>query len=273
MKNPITIETFGPVTRYKLYASIAGKQLMPTSCYLVNETLIDTCHSHAGRIIKRLVQQLTIEQVVLTHYHEDHSGNSALIKSIKKVPVYGHPLTARKLKKGFGIHPYQHIMWGKSQPVKLLPVTGPIACGNLVMEPIHTPGHSFDHLAYYVAEEGWLFSGDLFLSSRIRYFRSDEDITETIASLKKALALDFDVLFCTHNPKPVGGKLKLKQKLNFLEDLCGEIGNLVMKGVEQGRIIKYYRKSETRGVKMFTLGDVSYENMIRSTLKYFAEKV
>lgn len=240
---------------------------MQTSCYLVDETLIDSCHSHAGRIVKQLVQRLTIAQVVLTHYHEDHSGNAALVGSVKKIPVYGHPLTGLKLKKGFGIHPYQHIIWGKSQPLNLVSISGPMACGNLTLEPIHTPGHSPDHLVYYVAKEGWLFSGDLFLSSRIRYFRSDEDIAKTISSLKKALELDFDALFCTHNPKPVGGKEKLRLKLNFLEDLYGEIGRMVMKGVDPGQIIKYFKRSEARGVKLFTLGDVSYENMIRSTLK------
>jgi glyoxylase-like metal-dependent hydrolase (beta-lactamase superfamily II) len=265
----LTKDTFGPVTRFEISTSIIGNPIMSTSCYLINRTLIDTGQAHARKTVHRLVQQLNIDQVVLTHYHEDHSGNAATIKKIKQIPIYGHPLTAHKLKKGFGIRPYQYLMWGKSKPAELLPIPRNIECGNIALEAIHTPGHSFDHLSFYVAKEGWLFSGDLFLSSRIRYFRSDEDIADTISSLKKVLLLDFDSLFCAHNPKPVRGKLALKAKLDFMENLYGEIDNMVSKGLDHSRIIKHFKKSEAQGIKMLTFGDVSYENLIRSILKNF----
>lgn len=127
----------------------------------------------------------------------------------------------------------------------------------------------YGDLTRLFTKEGWLFSGDLFLSSHIRYFRSDEDFADTISSLKRVLLLDFDSLFCAHNPIPVQGKRVLKGKLDFLEDLYGEISKMVSKGLDQSRIIKHFKKSESYGVKMFTLGDVSYENLIRSILKNF----
>ena len=269
----LTIETFGPVKRFELSASMFGNPIMPTSCYFVDGILIDTGQAHARRGVQDLVRQLAIESVVLTHYHEDHSGNAAAIQNIKQVPVYGHPLTVKILKKGFGIRPYQYIMWGKSQPAELDPIPRIVEGGQYILEPIHTPGHSSDHLSFYVAKEGWLFSGDLFLSSRIRYFRSDEDIAETISSLKRVLALDFDALFCAHNPKPAQGKRVLKQKLDFLEDLYGEVSNLVAKGLDRSSIFNNYKESEARKVKLITLGDVSYKNLIRSALKNFVEKV
>lgn len=263
-------QTFGPVARFEFSASIIGNPIMLTSCYLINGTLIDTGQAHARKIVKKLVQHLEINQVVLTHYHEDHSGNAAAIKRIKQVPVFGHQLTAKKLKNGFGIRPYQYIMWGKSEPVKLFPIPKIIDCGDFVLETIHTPGHSADHLSFYVAKEGWLFSGDLFLSSRIRYFRSDEDIVDTITSLKRALSLDFESLFCTHNPVPEKGKRMLNSKLNYLEDLYGEIGDMAGAGYEHSEIIKYFKKSEAHRIKIFTLGDVSFENIVKSALKNIA---
>lgn len=269
----MTIDTFGPVKRFELSTSIIGNPIMPTSCYLINGTLIDTGQAHARKMVLNLVQQLKIDQVILTHYHEDHTGNAAAIQRVKQVPLYGHPLTVSKLKKGFGIRPYQYIMWGKSQPVEVLPMPETIECGKYSLEPIHTPGHSCDHLAFYAAEQGWLFSGDLFLSSRIRYFRSDEDIAVTISSLKRVLTLEFDALYCTHNPKPVHGKQKLKQKLDFLEDLCGEVRTMISNGLGLSGILKSFKNAETRGIKLITLGDVSYENLIRSILKNIPESV
>lgn len=260
-------ETFGAVSRYELHASIIGKPIMTASCYFIDGTLIDTGQPHARKIVERFIRELEIEQVVLTHYHEDHSGNAAVVKKIKQVPIYGHPLTIQKLHRGFGIRPYQHIMWGKAQKVDLLPMPAVIECGKYVLEPIHTPGHSDDHLSFFEKTQGWLFSGDLFLSPRIRYFRSDENIVATIESLKKVLSLDFEALFCAHNPKPVHGKQMLRLKLDFFENLYGRIRNMLLKGYDQKRIVKYFMKSEVKSIKMMTLGDVSYENMIQSMLR------
>jgi glyoxylase-like metal-dependent hydrolase (beta-lactamase superfamily II) len=75
-------------------------------------------------------------------------------------------------------------------------------------------------------KQGWLFSGDLYLGERIKFFRADERFAEQIASLIKVLTLDFDTLFCAHNPCLKSGKQKIKNKLQFLEDLYITMGNV-----------------------------------------------
>ncbi len=59
------------------------------------------------------------------------------------------------------------------------------------LHPIHTTSHSSDHIIYHEIEQGWVFSGELFLSRKIKFFRQDEDIALTINSLKKLISLDF----------------------------------------------------------------------------------
>jgi hypothetical protein len=86
-------------------------------------------------------------------------------------------------------------------------------------------------------ENGWLFSGDLYLGDRIKYFRSDERLIDQITSLKKILEIDFDALFCAHNPCLENGRARLKNKLQFLEDLYGAIHLLIQKGFSAKEVI------------------------------------
>ena len=41
---------------------------------------------------------------------------------------------------------------------------------------IETPGHCPDHVSLYEPEQGWFFSGDLFVSEDQKVFRADEEI-------------------------------------------------------------------------------------------------
>ena len=130
--------------------------------------------------------------------------------------------------------------------------------------PVHTPGHSKDHTVFWEKTNGWLFSGDLFLGQRIKFFRSDEKIIDQIESLKNVLKFDFDTLFCAHNPCPQNGKSKLRQKLQFLEDIVGQVQQLKDMGLNLREVVKRLDSGKDRWVKLMTMGNVSYANMLRS---------
>jgi glyoxylase-like metal-dependent hydrolase (beta-lactamase superfamily II) len=170
------------------------------------------------------------------------------------------------------ILPYQHYMWGASTPVSMLPLPVIIESDRFMLEPIHTPGHSKDHVVFYAKANGWLFSGDLFLAERIKYFRSDEHMKDQIASLKKIKALDFNALFCAHNPKPKNGKKSIANKLQFLEDLYGNVQRLWEKGLSLDDMTASIGLKEDYLIKMFCMGNVSMKNMIRSAVKSLQEK-
>jgi glyoxylase-like metal-dependent hydrolase (beta-lactamase superfamily II) len=212
-----------------------------------------------------------LEQVVLTHHHEDHSGNAAVLASRHKVPVYGHPLAVEKMKAKNRIFPYQYYIWGPSAPLKMRELPETVESNRFVLKPFHTPGHSKDHTVYYEKKNGWLFSGDLYLADRIKYFRSDERMVDQIASLRKVSTLDFEALFCAHNPKPKNGKAHILKKLQFLEDLFGKIRTLWEKGSTVNEIIRRAGLKESYFVKLICLGNVSMRNMVRSAVKSLNE--
>jgi glyoxylase-like metal-dependent hydrolase (beta-lactamase superfamily II) len=55
--------------------------------------------------------------------------------------------------------------------------------------------HSPDHICLYEPDEGWLFSGDLYIGGRDRALRADYNICAIVDSLKKIALLEVSHLF------------------------------------------------------------------------------
>lgn len=261
--------SFGDVKGYELGWSPVGRPMMTVYLFVADDLMIDTGLRHMCREVIDIAGACNISKVVLTHHHEDHSGNAAALKDALGVPVYGHPLTVLKMKTDFSILPYQHYMWGKTLPLEMAAVPEVMETKNFRLEAIHTPGHSRDHVVYHDPDRGIVFSGDLYLSDSIKYFRADEMISDQIESLRKILDLDFDVVLCNHHPRPTKGKQRIAKKLQFLEDLYGGIKNVWEKGCEEKRIFRELGLKEQHFIKWFCFGNVSMNNAVRSAIRSF----
>ena len=162
--------------------------------------------------MESFVRDRRIRRLLLTHHHEDHSGNAAMIAESCDAEIMGHPITVEKMRYIRPILPYQHIVWGQSREVDITPLPAEVGADGYRFIPIHTPGHSKDHTVYLESEHGWLFSGDLYLGERIKFFRSDEKIEEQIQSLRSVLQHDFESLFCAHNPRQAATQTGLSRR-------------------------------------------------------------
>jgi glyoxylase-like metal-dependent hydrolase (beta-lactamase superfamily II) len=256
---------------FKLGWSLAGPPLMTVYCYIFDRIMIDSGQSHMEKEALALARENQVEHLFLTHHHEDHSGNGARIKSHLGVQVFGHPLTGEKLKKPYRILPYQKYVWGKTTPLALSPFPEPMETSSGKMVSLHTPGHARDHVVYFLPEKGVVFSGDLYLGDRIRYFRADEDMGTQIASLKKVLKLDFSILLCSHNPRLQNGRRHIRSKLDFLENLYGNIIEEWKKGIPEKEIFKILGLKEAYFIKYFCFGNVSMGNGVRSAIRHYEE--
>ncbi len=260
---------FHGIKGFKLGWSLFGPPLMTVYCFVIEDLMIDTAQSHMQKEVLQIAKDKKINKIYLTHHHEDHSGNAAAIHSILDTPVYGHDITIKKMAASFNILPYQKYVWGRSKPVTMEPLPLKIDTGLGTMIPIHTPGHSKDHTAYLLKERGVLFSGDLYLADKIKFFRSDENVGAQIASLKKVIKLDFDTLLCCHYPKRQSGKERIKAKLDFLEDLYGRIIMFWEKGYSERRIFKVLHLKEDYFTKYFCFGNVSMLNGVKSVIRHY----
>jgi hypothetical protein len=61
-------------------------------------------------------------------------------------------------------------------------------------------------------------------------------------------------------------------KLEFLEDFCGEVANLLNSGLSEQEILKKISQNEVHFVKMLTFGNVSLEQMVRKAIRYVNSK-
>lgn len=235
--------------------------------YRVGDLLIDSGARRMVRAVRGYLERRRPSRILLTHHHEDHSGNAAMAQHELGVQVLAPAQALDKLARGFPILPYQHFSWGQAQPVVAAPLPARVEGERCALIPIHTPGHSRDHTAFLEPDQGWLFSGDLYLADRIKVFRSDERIDQQIASLRRVLQHDFDALFCAHRPHPTGGRARLQAKLAFLEDFVGEIAALTAAGDGEQAILRRLRDRESWGMRLFTMGNVSFAHMLRSALQ------
>jgi len=263
---------FRGIKGFKLGWSPAGSPLMTAFCFVFHDLMIDTGLSHMQKEVLRIAGENRIRRIFLTHHHEDHSGNARAVKQALGIKVFGHPATADKMARPFRILPYQRLVWGKTAPLDVEPFPEKIdtALGTLV--PVHTPGHSKDHTAFLIKEAGILFSGDLYLADRIKYFRADECLGTEIESLKKVLKLEFDTLLCSHFPKPENGRKRIEAKLSFLEDLYGSIIELWKKGMPEKEIFRDLRLKEDHLIRVFCFGNVSMMNGVRSVVRHYENR-
>lgn len=253
--------------RFSVYRM--GKNVQTVYTFLLGDTLIDTGQRNSREEVVARLDNKGISKILLTHYHEDHSGNAAFLKKRWHVPVYGHPETVRILKKGYTISPLSYMLSGNVEQLKMetLQENEVFHAGDYLVEPIHTPGHSQDHYAYYVRSKGWLFTGDLYVAEKIKYFANFESMKQQIESLHKLCTLDFDVLMCSHNPKTSNGKHLLERKLQHFEDFYGMVKQLHDKGMSPKEILEYTGRKENVFYDWITLGNFNALNMVKSVLR------
>lgn len=262
------------VDYYRCSVYRLNKNVQTVYTFLVDDVLIDTAQRHNRENIYGILKDKSIHKILLTHHHEDHSGNLNYLMRKFKIDAYGHPIAQSILSKGYEISPLSSYFSGKVEKANIKSINDGdmIETAKHQLKAIYTPGHCDDHICYYEANEGWLFSGDLYVADRIKYFAKFESLLTQIESLKKLVQLDFDALFCSHNPKVKNGKKHLQTKLNFFEEFAQTVILYKQQGLEQKEIFQKMGLKENYVNKYITLGEFCAENMVYSVLRDLKNK-
>ncbi len=138
-----------------------------------------------------LENNLTIEDIFITHHHKDHtSGVKGILNAFPEVNI--HSPSAQIENTRFVLHDGDEVN----------------SCLN-TFRIIKTPGHTLDHIIYYDENNGVLFCGDtLFRLGCGRVFEGT--LNEMFNGLKKINELDKNtIIYCGHE--------YTISNLNFLE--------------------------------------------------------
>ena len=112
----------------------------------------------------------TIKLILATHAHFDHVLASKALKELTGAPFYIHSEAATWLKN----LPESGVRFtGTPFPEAALPdrllTTDPetLTLGAIALETLYTPGHAPGHLAFYMRDQGVVFSGDALFAGSI----------------------------------------------------------------------------------------------------------
>jgi len=140
--------------------------------------------AHLAALEKRL-RSTTVGVVLVTHSHPDHLALAERLAqrhraSVRRFPELGDQDIVRT--------------------------------GNINLTALHTPGHSADHLSFWLAEDRALFTGDLVLghgSSMVTY--PEGDVAQYLRSLERLAALNPRILFPGHWDPVTDAMAKLEE--------------------------------------------------------------
>jgi len=267
----IRITTIGDITRFDLSRTIAGRGRYWTTAYLVDNMMVDTGCAHTAGELAAVLEGTQIHQIINTHSHEDHfGGNNALANHHAGFNIYAHPDAVQVMANPRvyqPLHPYRRLFWGWPQSCEAIPIDhdAEIETENYRFNVIYTPGHSLDHLCLYETEQGWLFTGDLFVGGKDRALRSGCDIWQVIESLKRVAGLPAAQMFPNSARVRDNPKHELEKKIKYYE----EMGDNVLALNEQGKSVKEIARSLFGGpmlVEILTLGHFSRQRLVLSYL-------
>jgi glyoxylase-like metal-dependent hydrolase (beta-lactamase superfamily II) len=256
----------GPITSIRLARTVFRRPLYTVTVYLVDGLLVDSGPPHTARRLAAWCRDRSVRQIVNTHHHEDHSGGNPRLRRELGVPVYASPATAALLADFPPIQVYRRIVWGRPHDLVVQPLGDRLETGSHVFQVIPTPGHCPDHICLWEPQQGWLFSGDLFIHERVRYVRDDEDLPALIDSLHRILALQPRLLVCAHAGLVPDGCGALGRKLAYWADLQAEARVLADRAVPLRQITHRLLGREGR-ITRVSGGHISQINLIRALLQ------
>lgn len=234
-------------------------------CFETDGVLIDTGSQSLAREFKGFFAQADVDQIVITHAHEDHTGGARYLQTEFGLPIFMNEMTIEECANKADYPFYRKFFWGRRRPFEAQPIGDTFRSRNADWTVISTPGHAKDHLAFLNNETGQLFSGDLYVHPKTKLILRDESIPTIISSIEKTLSYDFGEMFCCHAGYVKDGRVALQKKLAYLQELRDKTLALHKNGYEVREIHAqlFPRKFP---ITYFSFGEWNSMHIIRSII-------
>ena len=147
--------------------------------------------------LKQLLAEETVNHLLITHTHMDHSPAAAPLKQCWQARSYGYgPHGAGKQEEGVQIEAGGDMDFN---PDVRVADGDQIQGDGWTIECVYTPGHTSNHICFALLEEKALFTGDHVMGwSTSVIGPPDGDMTSYMESLEKLLTRDDEVYWPAH---------------------------------------------------------------------------
>ncbi len=230
---------------------------------LIGDYLIDTGISNKN--IRRLKKRFTINNVLLSHWHEDHILGNRLLPDAK---FFCHPKDKHIVEDVRKIVEYYYCdntpaeslfdLFFNSLKMQDTKIDEEIEDNQIIeigndyrLKVIHTPGHSAGHLCFFEENTKIAFLGDIDLSRFAFYAGKDSNLLDFENSIEKIKKFDIEIAVSSHKGV-FRGKEEIQQKLN-------EYKSIVTK--REQRILEQFTKSNSKN-NLIKLEDLAKKNLI-----------
>lgn len=170
---------------------------------LYDGVAVDPGSSRMRRSLQRHLKRMppgSIQAVVATHHHEEHTGNLNWLAEQTRAPILVAAATAQILERGLRIPRVRAMIIG--DPPQLRPpfqlLGSRLATPSGELDVLPAPGHCDDHVVLYDPREKLLIAGDAFMGAYFSAPNPDVDSRLWIATLERLLQLDIETLIEGH---------------------------------------------------------------------------
>ncbi|MEM7132629.1 MAG: MBL fold metallo-hydrolase [Chloroflexota bacterium] len=272
----IHVERHGPVVAIRMARSLFGRPLYWTAAYWVDGLLIDAGPICVSDELMRLLKQLPVSQIVITHGHEDHVGGlAALQKSFPDAPIYAPNRSLLTLAEPdqLELQLYRRLVWGTPEAItgvrSLDDLSDLVRTSKYTLRVVETPGHTREHVSLFEPNQRWLFCGDAFIGGKDEAWSPEPEMFGIVSSLRTLASLKPERLF------PGSGNVRrtplpeIHQKIRQLIQLTQEVGKLEAQGLTVSEIVATLFKEEPR-ITFWSRGHFSATNLVEACRSYNA---
>lgn len=272
----IQVEQHGPVLAIRMARGLLGRPLFWTTAYWVDGLLIDTGPRCAAPELLKVLSQVQVNQIVVTHGHEENIGgledvharfrHAPIFAPYRAIGVIQEPTRLR-------LQLYRRVVWGVPKAIKqvrsLDDMDNTIRTTNYIFRVVETPGHSRDHISLFEPTQRWLFSGHAFDEGVTEHWARESDLFSVIGSLQTMLSLRPERLFpsngkVSRNPRP-----ELAEKIAALQRVSKEVARLDAAGMSVEEMVTCLFKGES-SLRLWTSGHYSAANLVEACRSYNA---
>lgn len=261
----LRVTDHGEVREFELSTRLSRAVGIKVSVFAIRGTLIDCGFWRARGEFTRVLDSGAVSRAILTHWHEDHSGNISILAR-RGIPTSIAAATRALLPKTVSLPIYRSAIWGAPPPTALPP-----EASDLDLEIIPTPGHSEDHVAVWDPGSETVFGGDLFLGVKASTVHSYEDPYATLASVRRVRALNPKRYFDAHRGPIRDPVNALDAKAHWLESTIGEIESGLDRG-DADPVIRDRVLGREGAATWVAIGEMSKLNFVRAVRRIRASR-